>query len=192
VISAVLPGSLPSSAASGSVIAAYAVSHKTDLTVSSVVIGISIFVGLLFYGQLRWRLRHAPAADKWATISFGGAVLFAAGGGVSGGAQLALADDPKRLSPAAAQALYAIFRDMPMVLFAGLGVLMFAAGLAILQSHLLPRWLGWIGLAFGIVAVLPLGLIALVLGAAWTLAVSIAMTRRRDPAHDGTPATGRP
>lgn len=84
VVSVFLPGSLPSSAASGRAIIAYAQSQQTDLTVSSVVIGISLFVGLLFYGQLRWRLRYVPAADEWATISFGGAVLFAAGGGVSG------------------------------------------------------------------------------------------------------------
>lgn len=64
---------------------------------------------------------------------------------------------------------------------------MFAAGLAILRSHLLPSWLGWVGVAFGVLAVLPLGLIALLLGGAWTLAVSIAMTRRPFPAAPAPP-----
>jgi hypothetical protein len=73
-------------------------------------------------------------------------VLFAAGGAVTGGASLALADDPGKLDPAAAQTLNVLARDLAMILYAGLGLLMLAAGLAIVRSRLLPAWLGWVGI----------------------------------------------
>ena len=178
VVSAFLPGSMPSSSASGVQIIAYAKGHQNSLNASAFLIGLSLFFGLIFYGQLSGYLRSSPKGERLATIAFGGAVLFAAGGGVAGGTSLALADSPQKLDPAAAQALYALMRDLPMILFVGVGVLMFAAGVAIVRSQLLPRWLGYAGIIFGVITVLPLGFVALVIGAAWTLAASVAMMLR--------------
>jgi hypothetical protein len=184
VVSAFLPGSMPSSSASGVQIIAYAKAHQNSLNASAFLIGLSLFFGLIFYGQLSGYVRSSPKGERLATISFGGAVLFAAGGGVAGGTSLALADSPQKLDPAAAQALYALMRDLPMILFVGVGVLMFAAGLAIVRSQLLPRWLGYAGIILGVITLLPLGFLALVIGAVWTLAASVAMMLRGPAARD--------
>jgi len=180
VVSVFLPGSIPNSDATGAKVISYADAHKGSLTTSSVIIGFSLFFGLMFYGQLRGFLRRSPAVEQLAAISFGGAVLFAAGGGVVAGAQLALGDSPTKMDPAAAQALNVLARDLPMILFVGGGVLLFAAGLAIIKSRSLPAWLGWAGIVLGVVAVLPLGFIAVIGVALWTLATSIVLTLHTD------------
>jgi hypothetical protein len=172
-----LPGSVPASNAAGTTVITYAKAHQTSLQVSAVILGISVFIGLFFYGQLRHLLRQSPAAEQLASISFGGAVLFAAGGAVTAGISLTLADSPGTLTAASAQTLSLLSRDLATPLFVGLGVLMLAAGLAIVRSRILPVWLGWSGLVLGIVAAFPLGFIAVLAGCLWTLAASITMAR---------------
>ena len=191
LVSIFLPGSLPNGDASGAIVISYAKANQNRLTVSAIIIGFSLFFALVFYGQLRALLRSVPANEALATISFGGAVLFAAGGGVTAGAQLALADSPGALESGAAQALNMQLRDMALVLFAGLGVLLFAAGLAIVRSRILTAWLGWAGIVLGAVTVagaVPLGASVLLLGAVWTVATSIIMTLHAD-AVETSPAS---
>jgi hypothetical protein len=154
----------------------YARNHGGALDASAVLIGFSLVFGLFFYGQVRAVLRRTAATESLAAVSFGGAVLFAAGGGVAAGTSLALADHPGRLTPAAAQTLNVLGRDLPMILFAGAGILMLAAGIAIVRSRLLPAWLGWAGIVLGVVGVLPVGFVAVLAAAAWTLAASVVMT----------------
>ena len=153
LISIFLPGSLPDGDASGANVIAYAKDNHTKLNVDAAIIGFSLFVGLFFYGQLRAFLRRIPDNEALASIAFGGAVLFTAGGGVIAGTQLALAESSGSLEPGAAQALNMMARDLAMVLFAGLAVLMVAAGLAPVRSRILATWLGWVGIMFGVVTV---------------------------------------
>jgi len=178
LISAFLPGDAPDSNATGAAVIAYAKSNQSRIDITAVVIAVSLLFGLLFYGELRRVLRQDPDNESLATVSFGGAVLFAAAGGLSGGLSLALADVPSKLDPAAAQTLNILLRDVPMVMFSGIGILMVAAGLAIVRSRVLAVWLGWAGIVLGLIAVLPLGFIALILGAVWTLVTSIVLTMR--------------
>lgn len=53
------------------------------------------------------------------------------------------------------QALNALQNDAFYGLFAGIGVFLFANGLAVARTGVLPSWLGWIAIIFGIVAVIP-------------------------------------
>ena len=176
VVGSVVPGSVPKTTASGAEVVTYASDHQNALRVSAILIGISLLVGLVFYGELRALLRKDSSVESLAAISFGGAVLFATGGGTVSGVALAVADQPSKLDPAAAQTLNILYIDLPLVLLVGLGIVMFTAGIAIVRSGLLPSWLGWSGIVLGVVGVFPLGLIALILGALWTLAASIVMT----------------
>ena len=178
-------GTQPESSATGASVIAYAKSHQNGIRVSAVLVGLSLFVGLFFYGHLRAFLRRDPDVEGLAAIAFGGAVLFATAGGVVSGVGLALAEQPDKLDPAAAQTLNLLYMDIPLVLFIGIGILMFASGWAIVRSRLLPVWIGWLGLVFGVVAVFPLGFFAFLGAGVWTLIVSILLTMRAG----ATPAT---
>jgi hypothetical protein len=99
---------------------------------------------------------------------------------LSAGVKFALAESPSHTSPAAAQALNLISMDMTSgLLVAGLAIMFFAFGLAILKSALLPAWLGWVAFPLALCALIfPLGFIAFIGAGVWTLIVSIVMWQR--------------
>jgi hypothetical protein len=130
---------------------------------------------LFFFGALRGFLRRDPRTERLATVAFGGGILFAVAGGIVSGAGFALADNPRVMGAQVAQTLNLVASDMLVpLLLAGLGVIFFATGLAIVRAGLLPRWVGWVSMVFGVVSLTPLGwlmMIALIL-----LVVTVGVT----------------
>jgi uncharacterized protein DUF4386 len=159
---------------------AYYQAHRDSTRASYVLTLLAVVVGVIFYGQLRDYLRRQDASRGLTATAFGGVILFAASGAVSAGTQLALADSPSHLSPAAAQALNLADMDVSSpIAFAGIAIFFLCFGLAIVNSGLLPKWLGWIAFPLALVAVIPaIGFVAWIGAAIWTLIVSIAMWRR--------------
>ena len=134
-----------------------------------------VFLDLFIYGWLRDYLRRDSASAWLANITFGSAVLFAAGSGVSFGCQYALADVPGRLDPAAAQALNIVQNDLFLFMEGpGIAGLMVSAGITIAIGKLLPAWLGWVGIFFGLIALTPLAFpICIIALGVWTLIVGL-------------------
>jgi hypothetical protein len=178
----------------GAKILAHYVAHRNSVRVSGLLTVLAVFVGVIFFGLLRNYLRQHEASRGLTATAFGGVLLFAASGGLSAGTDFALTDSPSHLAPAAAQALNLISMDMTFGLStAGLAILFFAFGLAIVKSTLLPTWLGWVAFPLALSAlVVPIGFIAFVGSGVWTLIVSIAMwqrTKKNDTAALAPPAT---
>ena len=159
---------------------AYAAAHKGKLETSGVLTVLSVFIGVIFYGQLRDYLRRHEGSRGWTATAFGGVILFAASGALSAGVNFALTDSPSHLNPAAAQALFLVNQDVTGGLsLAGIALLFFCFGWAIRDSALLPKWLGWVALPLTLAALIPpVGFFAFVGAGVWTLIVSIAMWRR--------------
>lgn len=177
----VLLGSAPESGDSGAKVIAFYEAHRTNVQISSYLTGLSLFFGLFFYACLRDYLARARAGQRLAATAFGGAVLFAVGGGIAAGSQFALADVPSKLSPAAAQALNLIENDTAVfALTAGVAVLLMASGIAILRTRLLPVWLGWIAIVIAVVGLTPVGFLAFLAAGLWTLVASILIYARGD------------
>jgi hypothetical protein len=187
VLSGAAAGAQPDTSATGATVIAYAKDHQNGIRFSAILVGLSLFVGLLFYGQVRHVLRQDPDSESWAAIAFGGAILFATGGGVVSGVGLALSEEPGKLDPGAAQALNLLYMDIPLVLFVGVGILMFFFGVAIVRSRLLPTWVGWLGLVCGVVALLPVAFFGFAGATVWTLAVSIILILRPASAPAASP-----
>jgi len=181
LLAAVLVGSNSLSAKSSPAkVLAYYQAHKDKTGLSGILTVLSVVVGVIFYGMLRDYLRRHEASRGWTATAFGGVLLFAASGAMSAGAQFALADAPRHLTPAAAQMLDLLNTDVSNGLaYAGIAVLFVAYGLAVLRSGLLPRWLGWVSFPLALAAVIPwVGFFAFVGAGVWTLIVSIVMWRR--------------
>src|SRR5438132_14036484 len=81
VASNVLGANTPDSNAAATKVISFYHSHRTRQEVSAYLTGVSLFVGLFFYGSLRGHLRRVTAVERLASIAFAGAVLFAVGGG---------------------------------------------------------------------------------------------------------------
>jgi hypothetical protein len=66
---------------------------------------------------------------------------------------------------------------------AGLAALMLFYGIAMLRSRLMPRWLGWLSIALGLIALAgPLVFLVFVATAPWAIIVSVLLYRRYDNA----------
>jgi hypothetical protein len=139
--------------------------------------------GLIWFSYLRSWLQRRDVDHRWGTISFAGGILFAATGGVAGGALAALGDSPDHLTLSSAQTLNYLQNDMPAILASmAFGVMAISAGIAMLRSAVLPRWLGWVSLILGILGVVPIGdFFALPAIGVWTLIVAGVVYFRTDP-----------
>ena len=112
-----------------------------------------------------------------------------------GGIDFAATDVPGKISPAAEQALNVLQNDVFFGLLVGAGIFLLGNGLAIATNAAaaIPRWLGWVAVLLGVIALTPLGWISLIFALPlWCLIVSVLMFLRLRTAVPATaaPATG--
>ncbi len=162
-------GNSLSASSSGSKVLAHYEAHRNSARISGLLSVLAVFVGVIFYGVLRDYLRRHEASRGLTATAFGGVILFAASGALNAGTLWALTDSPSHLSPAAAQALNLVSSDMTYgISLAGIALLSFCFGLAIINSALLPAWLGWVALLLTLVALIPpIGFAAFVGAGVW-------------------------
>jgi hypothetical protein len=187
-----LGGTQPAGGASAAKVVSFYSSHRSQVQIAGYLMGVTLVVGLFFFGYLRDRL--ADGSSSLAATAFGGAVLFAVGGALSGGMQLALSDVPGRLSPGAAQALNLVNTYVQEIaVHAGPAVLLIASGLAILQGARLPRWTGQLALVLGVLSIPALVGVGPIPAGIWTLIISIVLFGgRAEVVATSRPATPPP
>jgi hypothetical protein len=185
----------PASAASGKAVIAFYSANQTGQRAATILLAFAFIFVVFFAGSLRHYLRSTPAGESLASIALAGAAVLAVGQLVGGGLTWGLTDSPGTLDPAAAQALNVLGVGMVLIPTAGLFIFGISIGLAIVRGAELPKWLGWVAIAIGIVVVTPLegfSYLALVI---WMVIVSIliwirAGQARHDPARSVASAGG--
>ena len=113
-----------------------------------------------------------------------GAAILALGAAIDGTIAFAIAEAADDIEPASVQTLQALWDNDFLPFALGTQVLWFATGISIVRHGALPKWLGWVAIAFGILSLTPIGWFAFLGGALWILVVSIMLTMRarRGPA----------
>ncbi len=163
------------------------VDNKDSVTAGA-FIGMAGTVLLVFFGAyLRDVLRAAAGGkDMLSLVSFIGIVVVAVGFAIDTTILIALAEGADDIDPVAAQSLQALW-DNDFVPIA-LGVLLFlwATGISVVKNGALPKWLGWIMIVLGVLALTPLGFAAFLGSAIVILAISILLAVR---ARSAPPAT---
>jgi hypothetical protein len=160
--------------------------NRRLVLLADLALGLAGVALLWFLGSFRVVLRRAEGEPaRLATIAFAGGVVLSAllfvKNAIEGGIALALEfEQGFTLDPDVYRALNAIF--LGLLIHEGLAaaVLIAAASLLVLRTHVFPRWLGWTGLAVAVVALLSWLVpgLPLVLVLAWILAASVVMLRR--------------
>jgi hypothetical protein len=180
----VVGGSTPNSDASAARVVSFFEAHRNAQFASAFLVAYSVIFGLFFGGALRSYLRARSSSDGLIAVGFAGLIVFGVGAASLASLSFAATDVPGKIAPAAEQALNVLSNDVFFALLLGMGVFLFGNGLAIVRSKALPAWLGWVAIAFGVVAVTPIGWFALFGVMGWTLVVSILMFVRegRPPA----------
>lgn len=147
------------------------------------VLGSLAFV--VFAGRLWGTLREAEGAPAWlSATAFGAALLAVAGSFVDKTMFAAIFTQAGAgLEPSVAAALYAAASASFGLFSAFAGLFIGVAAVVILQTDVLPRWLGWLGVAVLVLAVLGVavagvGFLAFPLVFLWMFAASLLLLRR--------------
>ena len=165
----------------------YYIDNKDSIQVAA-FIGVAAILLLVFFGAyLRQVLRAAaPEGEILSLVSFLGLVVVAVGFAIDTTILIALSEAADDINPVAVQSLQALWDNdfVPLVL----GVLMFlwATGLAVIRTGVLPKWLGWVMVVLGVLALTPIGFVAAIGAAILVLVLSILLSVRARSA----PATG--
>jgi len=165
----------------------YYVDNKDSIQVAA-FIGVAATLLLVFFGAyLRRVLRAAaPEGEILSLVSFLGLVVVAVSFAIDTTISIALSEAADDIDPVAVQSLQALWDNdfVPLVL----GVLMFlwATGLAVIRTGVLPKWLGWVMLVLGVLGLTPIGFVAAIGAAILVLALSILLSVRARSARATT------
>jgi hypothetical protein len=158
---------------------------------------IGAFIGmvaaglLIFYGAYLRRALSVGESDRsmWPTLVLIGAAVVAIGGTIDGMLQFATAERADDIPAASVQTIQAIWDNDFLPLALGVLVFNWAAGLAVLRSGALPRWMGWAAIVFGVISLAgPIGFAGVIGAALWVIVSSIMLSvRARSGAAPATP-----
>jgi hypothetical protein len=179
VVSGAVMGPMPpnSNASAAQVVAFYS-KHKSRVELSAYIVELSVFVAVIFFWYLRDLVATVEANRRLATIGFVGVVIFAVQGGLTASVKWALADAVNHVAPTTMQTLGVLQNDGSTFLGGvGQAVFLIATGIALIRSGVLARWLGWVGVVFGVVA-LALPFIGPIPAGLWVLIASIVILVR--------------
>jgi hypothetical protein len=147
------------------------------------ILALSIPFLLFFVSILRYELRRAGGTGQLANAAFAGGVLAAVGFGILAFVHLALADAANSANTiGTTQVLNVLDNNDYLPVAAGLGVLVFGAGLSTLRHGGLPRWLGWVGVVIGVVIFTPAGFFGFLASGIWIALAGILLTQARQSA----------
>ena len=89
------------------------------------------------------------------------------------------------------QTIQAIWDNDFLPLFLGVVVFLWSAGISVLRSGALPKWVGWAAILFGVISLAgPIGFFGVLGAALWVLVVSVMLSlrARSAPAAPAAPA----
>jgi hypothetical protein len=194
-VGAMVGGNTPDSDATAQHTVSYFMSHRGSQQASVFLIVYSVVFGLFFGAAVRSYLRARLGGDGLSMLGFAGMIILATSACVITGIDFAATDVPGKISPAAEQALNVLQNDVFFGMLVGAGVFLLVNGFAIATNAAaaIPRWLGWVAVLLGVIALTPLGWISLIFALPlWSLIVGVLMfLRQRAPAPAApAPATG--
>ncbi|HEX2127979.1 MAG TPA: hypothetical protein VHF58_02045 [Solirubrobacterales bacterium] len=160
-------------------IVAFYADNKDEIQIGAFV---GVLAGLLlmaFGAYLRSFLRRAVGEDSiLPSLAFIGTVIVALSLAIDSTISFALAESADNIDPAAVQALQALWDSDFIPFILGIITFLLGAGLAILRSDVLPKWLGGLMILALIIGFTPIGWAAGLVAAVSILILSVLLTMR--------------
>jgi hypothetical protein len=197
IIGIIVAGEPPDADQPAQEIVNHYVDNKDSVQAGVFLSAIAAALLLFFAGYLRKVLRAAEGeTGTLPAVALAGATVMATAAGIDGMITFSLAETADNLEPGSVQALQALWDNDFLPFIIGAGVLLLASGISIVRHGALPRWLGWIAIVLGVLALTPIGFVAFLGGAIWILVTSVMLTMQAraatQPPPPGGPGTAAP
>lgn len=187
-----LGGDTPDTDAPVAEVASYYDDNAVRQAVGAFLLAVSVPFLVFFAASIAIRLGRPPEdRPAWRYVVLAGATLTAATLLITAAVVFALADGGDNgVSGEALQALNVLGADTWVAFNASFGVMMLGAAGCLLGGALVPRWLGWVALALGILLFIPFAdFFALLLTLIWIIVVSIVLFGRAGAGEPAAPRT---
>lgn len=144
------------------------------------IFGVAASVLLIFFGAYLRKVLRAAAGEgeMLSLVSFIGLVLVGLGFAIDGTISFALAEAADDIDPIAVQSLQALWDNDFLPIALGVLAFLWATGISVIRSGALPKWLGWLMILLGIVAVTPFGFVSFIGTAILVLVISVLLSLR--------------
>jgi len=154
--------------------------NKDSILVAQVIGAIAGLL-LIAFGAYLAKVLRAADEGNWvlALLPLLGFVIMDVGFAIDGTVLIGLAEAADDIEPTSVQTLQAFWDNDFLPIALGVMVFLFSFGIAVVRIGALPRWLGWVAILLGIVALIPpIGFASFIGGAVIILIVSILLAVR--------------
>jgi hypothetical protein len=184
----VLSGSPPGASDKTVDVVRYWNDNDSKQIIASLFGGLAVAFFIWFAGSLRSMFRSREGGTgRLSAISYGGGLIFAAGGAIATAITFAAADTAGDVPPQVTQTLSVMNADFFVPFAASILVFQAANAALILSYGGLPRWLGYFSILVAVISITPAGFLGLPLMIVWVLIAAIAMLMREPDADAATP-----
>jgi hypothetical protein len=179
----------PEAKEGGQEIIDFYVDNKDSIRVGTLMTPLAAVLLIFFFAYVNKLVSAARTQPSLtATVAVVGAGIVGVAASIDAMLEFALAEAAEDLDPAAAQAIQGIW-DNDFIPFAlGTALAFLATGIGLVKSGILPKWLGWVAVALGVLAITPVGFFAAPVAALWIVVVSIMLAMRARNGAGAAPA----
>lgn len=152
-----------------------------SLQIAAALLALGSFFFLVFSATVATALRGALDRDRGSTaakVGFAGGIVFTVGMTIFSGLAFTAAEVAEDVEPSTLQTLNALEMNMFFTVAVGTAAFLIGTGIGLLKSGLLPRWMGWVAIVLGVLAITPAGFVAFLGLGVWTLVASAMLAMR--------------
>jgi len=196
IVSIIIQGSPKGADKPANEVAQWYIDNKDSAQISA-FIGTVAAVPLIFFGAYLRKILEG-AGSALAVLPLIGLAIVGIGGAIDNMLLFATAERANDIPAASVQTIQAIWDSDFLPFFLGIMVFLWSVGIGVLRTGVLPKWLGWVAIAGGVISLAgPVGFIGALIAGIWVIIASIMLTlRARGPASAApaapaaTPAQG--
>ncbi|MGA8725029.1 MAG: hypothetical protein WB565_08295 [Acidimicrobiales bacterium] len=178
VVANVLIGNEPGAGAAPATVVKYFNAHRAAETAGVFVVAFAVVALTFFLASLRHTLSRTDEGGYLANVVTAGGAVYAVGLLMMATFMLASVDAAHYHLAGTAQTLNLLSNDTWVPVVVGLSLLGLGTGVSALRSATLPKWLGWVSVVFGVLALAgPAGAIAFLIAPVWALVTGIVILR---------------
>ncbi|HET7310884.1 MAG TPA: hypothetical protein VFJ17_06120 [Mycobacteriales bacterium] len=177
-----LNGSTPGEKASAQTVMHYYNTHHGRTTADALLAPLIVALGAIYFTYLRARAREARAtSDIGPTTMLVGAVIWAMGALVGSVIELTVSSASWHQQAQIAQTANVLSNDSWIPFIAGAATMLIGAGVTVLQSSLLPKWMGYVAIVAGVASLVgPGGFLGFIVAPLFVLTSAVMMLMRRE------------